>query len=142
MLSIWNGLYVDWKSNMRILFFFCFKRSRVCILVFAGFRGPFKKQRRASSNVKRKFIFHSDSWSLKKGSKKGIGTQCGNIEIFLSFRFYVKSTLENLEVLKTAFFANLGALKMFNLVDFSLQNVQKFIYLNQISEPLNVFWQF
>ena len=29
--------------------------------------------------------------------------QCENIKIFLSFRFYVKSTLENLEVLKMSF---------------------------------------
>ena len=34
--------------------------------------------------------------------------QCGNFRIFLSFRFYVKSTLENLEVLKLPFFAYLG----------------------------------
>ena len=32
--------------------------------------------------------------------------QCGNFKIFLSFRFYVKSTLENIEVLKLPFFCN------------------------------------
>ena len=32
-------------------------------------------------------------------------TQCGNFRIFLSFRFYVKSTLKNVEVLKLPSFA-------------------------------------
>ena len=35
-------------------------------------------------------------------------TQCGNFRIFMSFKFYVKLTLENREVLNLAFFAILG----------------------------------
>ena len=31
------------------------------------------------------------------------GSQCGNFRILLSFRFYVKSTLENFKVLKVSF---------------------------------------
>ena len=59
----------------------------------------------------------------------------------MSFRFYVKSTLEKLEVLKMSFFAILGALDFVNLVNFSVQKVQKVIKL-QNSEPLNVLrWQ-
>ena len=34
------------------------------------------------------------------GTIVGNGSQCKNFRIFLSFRFYVKSTLENLDVLK------------------------------------------
>ena len=34
---------------------------------------------------------------------KVCNTRCENIEIFLSFRFYVKSTLENVEDLKLPF---------------------------------------
>ena len=34
--------------------------------------------------------------------------QCRNYKFFLSFRFYVKSTLENLEVLKMPFLPFLG----------------------------------
>ena len=58
---------------------------------------------------------------------RGNISQCGNFMIFLSFRFYVKSILENLGVLKLQFFVILGALKMVKLVNLSLQNVQKFI---------------
>ena len=46
-------------------------------------------------------------------------TQCGNERIFLSFRFYVKSILENLESLEPQ--------HLDNWVYFSLLNVQKFI---------------
>ena len=35
--------------------------------------------------------------------KPTLNTQCVNFRIFVSFRFYVKSTLENLEVQKRAF---------------------------------------
>ena len=52
---------------------------------------------------------------------------CGNVWIFLSLRFYVKSNLENVEVLKIAIFAKLGVMIFVNLVSFSLQKVQKFI---------------
>ena len=48
------------------------------------------------------------------------GTQCGNFRIFPSLEFYVKSILENLEVLKLLIFAISGILKFVNLVDFSL----------------------
>ena len=37
-------------------------------------------------------------------------SHCGNCRIFISIRFYVKSILQNLEVLKLTFFAILGAL--------------------------------
>ena len=46
--------------------------------------------------------------------------QCGNFRIFLSFRFHVKSFLENVEVLKLLFFAIFGALNFANLVNSSL----------------------
>ena len=44
--------------------------------------------------------------------------------IFLSLRFYVKTILENLE---TGVFAILETLNFVDLVNFSLQKVQKFI---------------
>ena len=44
------------------------------------------------------------------------GAQCGNFRIFLSLRFYVKSLLENLEVLKLTSSAILGTLNFVNLV--------------------------
>ena len=55
--------------------------------------------------------------------------QCGILGFFLSPRFYVKSILENLEVLKLPVlpFQGPGALNFINLVNFSLQKVQKFI---------------
>ena len=46
--------------------------------------------------------------------------QCGNFRIFLSLRFYVKSILEHIEVLKLPFFAILGALNVDNLVNLRL----------------------
>ena len=51
-------------------------------------------------------------------------THCRNFMLFLSLRFYMKSTLENLEVLIMPFFAVLEALNLVYLVDFSLQKVQ------------------
>ena len=48
-------------------------------------------------------------------------SQCENVMIFLSFRFYVKSILDNLEVLKLPFFAIFVPLNFVNLVNFSLQ---------------------
>ena len=51
--------------------------------------------------------------------------QCGNFRIFLSLRFYVKSILENLEVLKLLGFVILGALNYVNVVDFSLEKYKK-----------------
>ena len=53
-------------------------------------------------------------------------TQCGNFRICLSLRFYMKSTLENVHILKTAAFALFEAL---NWVNFSLQKLQKFIII-------------
>ena len=51
-------------------------------------------------------------------------TKCGHFRIFLSLRFYVKSILDNLEVLKLpVFFAIFGSLNIENLVHFSLQKV-------------------
>ena len=58
---------------------------------------------------------------------KGQWPQCANFRIFLSFRFYVKSILDNVEVLKIAFFAILGTLNFDILVNFRLLKVQKFI---------------
>ena len=52
-------------------------------------------------------------------------SQCRNFRIFLSFTFYVKSVLKNLEVLKFQFFAIWGALNFAALMNFSLQKVQK-----------------
>ena len=51
-------------------------------------------------------------------------TQCGNYMIFKSFRFYVKSTFEDLEV-KLQFCAISGALNFVDLVYFSIQKVKK-----------------
>ena len=51
--------------------------------------------------------------------------QCGNCRISLSLRFYVKSILENPEVLKLLGFAILGALNYVNVVDFSLEKYKK-----------------
>ena len=54
-------------------------------------------------------------------------TLCGKLVIFLSPRFYVKSILENLKLLKVPFFAILGALYFVYLLNFSLLKVQKVI---------------
>ena len=62
------------------------------------------------------------------------------IKNFLSFRFLVKSIMENL-ILKLNFFSILRAQNFVNLVTFSLQKSAK-IHRNQNSEPLNVLkWQ-
>ena len=56
-------------------------------------------------------------WAVDTGPKLGSGYYVmlsGKIRIFLSFRFYVKSILEDLEVLKLPFFAILGALDCVN----------------------------
>ena len=47
--------------------------------------------------------------------------------IFSSLRIYVKSILENLEVLKTTDFTIFEARNFIDLVNFSLLKVQKFI---------------
>ena len=46
-----------------------------------------------------KYTSSGDSWTVHVR----ILTQCGNFRIFLSFRFYVKSILDNAEVLKMPF---------------------------------------
>ena len=51
--------------------------------------------------------------------------QCGNLSIFLSLRFYVKSILENQESPKTAVFAIFGALNLVNLVNSRLAKSAK-----------------
>ena len=43
-----------------------------------------------------------------KFREKDYTSQYGNFKIFLSFRFYVKSILENLEILKMPFLSILG----------------------------------
>jgi len=53
------------------------------------------------------------------------GKQCGNFRIFLSFRFYVKLFLENLEVLKIPFLAILRPLNFVNWVKNQPSKVQK-----------------
>ena len=61
---------------------------------------------------------------------------CGIYRIFLLFRFYVKSKLENLGVVNLLFFVISGAMNFVDLVTFNLQKV------NRKSEPLNVLkWQ-
>ena len=55
--------------------------------------------------------------------------QCGNIKIFISFRFYVKSILVDSRSAKAAIFAILGAVNFVNLVNIGLQKVQKFIQI-------------
>ena len=50
------------------------------------------------------------------------GSQCGNLRIFLSFRFYVKSILENLEVLKMPF-CHLRGFEVKKLVEFKIQSL-------------------
>ena len=69
--------------------------------------------------------------SVKGGSNSK--AHCGNL---LSLGFYVKSVLENREVLKLSFWANLGALNFVDLVNCSLQKVLKI--KNQKSKSLNV----
>ena len=54
-----------------------------------------------------RFFVNSTS-NLKKAIMQIESTQCENVMIFLSFRFYVKSILDNLEVLKLPFFAIFG----------------------------------
>ena len=64
-------------------------------------------------------------------------TQCGNFIIFLSLRFYVKSILENLEIVKLAtIFVILWALNFAKLVYFSFQKVQEFIKIKLQSLPM------
>ena len=53
------------------------------------------------------------------GNRYVVNTQCGNFRIFLSLGFYLKSIMENLEVLKTAFLAISGTLNFVNFVNFS-----------------------
>ena len=55
----------------------------------------------------------------------GLEFKCGNFRIFLSLRISVKSILENLDVLKMLFFANLCTLNIVNFGNFSLQKVKK-----------------
>ena len=50
-----------------------------------------------------------------KGAR-GNTRQFGNFRIFLSLKFYVKSVLENVEVLKLYFYAVVGALNSANSV--------------------------
>ena len=47
--------------------------------------------------------------------------------IFQSLKFYVKSILKDVEVVKLPFFAILGVLNFVDLVDFSLQKVKQFL---------------
>ena len=67
----------------------------------------------------------------------GICTHKGNFCISLSFRFYVKPVLENVEFLKNAIFTTLGALNFVNSVNFSVQWAQKVI--NIIIQSLQFF---
>ena len=65
-------------------------------------------------------------------------SQCGNFMIFSVTQILRETNLGESKSSKTAIFAIIVALIMINLVNFSLQKVQKFIrYRN--SEPLNVF---
>ena len=55
-----------------------------------------------------------------------VAIKCGNFRIFLTFRFYVKSILENIKVQKMLFFfVILGGSEFLILVNFSLQRIQK-----------------
>ena len=75
----------------------------------------------------------------KKSIQKSTPSQCGNFRIFLSFRFYVKSKLENL----TSQSSEIAVLPFcgFEFCYFYLQKVQKVIK-NQNSEPLKAQnWQ-
>ena len=60
-----------------------------------------------------------------------VNTVCGNFKKILSFRFYVKSSLENIEDMKLMFlfffFAILGGSEICWFGNFSLQNMQQFI---------------
>ena len=71
----------------------------------------------------------SDAQDLSERRIKVRKSQCENSSIFLSFRFYVKSILEECKSSKPAVFAILGALNFVNLVVLSLQQVQKFLKL-------------
>ena len=77
-------------------------------------------------SVKHKRIFSLAS-QLKAGKGKGhYYTQCGNFRIFQSLRFYVKSMLENLEVLKTAVFAIFRGCGFCSFGKFQLSKSAKF----------------
>ena len=90
-------------------------QSCLAKLQVAGFKPVFLVFR-ISCTSRIVFLWSSKMWT---------STRCGNFRIFLSFRFYVKSILENLAVHKLLFFAITGARNFVNLVNFSLQNVQK-----------------
>ena len=60
-----------------------------------------------------------------QNESKVINTQCGNQRIFLSLRFLREINFGETQSSKTAVFAILGALNLVNLVNFSLQKVQK-----------------
>ena len=70
-------------------------------------------------------------------------SQCGKFRIFLSFRFYVKSILENLENLKNlklSFFAILGVLNFVDLVISALKSAKTHKFQHYVL--WNVFtWQ-
>ena len=72
----------------------------------------------------------------EKKRQKQKETQCGNFRIFLSLRFYVKSGLENVEVLNTGVFAIYRALVFDNLGNLSLQKDLKLIKIQIQSHKL------
>ena len=59
-----------------------------------------------------------NSTMLIEVSLEKTGRQCGNFRIFQLFRFYMKSILEDLEVLKMPIFAMFGALNFVNFGTF------------------------
>ena len=61
--------------------------------------------------------------SQAQHQQEGEDTLCGNFMIFLSLRVYVKSIFEECRNSKTAVLAILGALKMIDLANFSLQKM-------------------
>ena len=61
--------------------------------------------------------------------------QCGILGFFLSPRFYVKSILENLKVLKCCFFAILGARKFGQFRKFQPPKSEKFYKIHNSVPP-------
>ena len=74
--------------------------------------------------MKNAFIKRSIKRRKKKFGRSRVA-QC-NFRIFLSLSFYVKSILEDLEVVKRLLFATLGVMDFVDFQNISLYKMQKF----------------
>ena len=110
-----NRIFISLKT-VKYYKFPSFNLGKIKILTFSEVKNSFKLK----------------LWTFSK-LVKHCETLCGNFMIFLSFRFYVKSILANLNVVKLPFSAILVALNFVNLVDFSLLEVKKIIKIKNQS---------